>query len=100
MPGNTTQDCLNVAGSLLFRGGHVNKPIRVLSGGERARLCMASLLLGDYNILVLDEPTAALDHETQKMLMQALGQLKHTMSVVLITHRPELVRERLSPGRS
>jgi len=72
MPGVTTQDCLNVAGSLLFRGSHVKKPIRVLSGGERARLCMAGLLLGDYNILILDEPGNHLDVETVEALAEAL----------------------------
>ncbi len=70
--GVTTQDCLNVAGSLLFRGSHVKKPIRVLSGGERARLCMSALLLGDYNVLVLDEPGNHLDVETVEALSEAL----------------------------
>lgn len=72
MAGRTTQDCLNVAGALLFRGGHVKKPIRVLSGGERARVCMAGLLLGDYNVLILDEPGNHLDVETVEALAEAL----------------------------
>ena len=42
--------------------------------------------------LVLDEPTAALDGETQQRLMDALAKLEHEMSVVLITHRPELLK--------
>jgi len=79
MAGSTTQDCLNVAGSLLFRGAHVKKPIRVLSGGERARLCMASLLLGDYNILILDEPGNHLDVETVEALAEALIEYKGTV---------------------
>lgn len=79
MPGVTTQDCLNVAGSLLFRGAHVKKPIRVLSGGERARLCMAALLLGDYNILILDEPGNHLDVETVEALAEALIAYKGTV---------------------
>ena len=90
MPGNTTQDCLNVAGSLLFRGGHVNKPIRVLSGGERARLCMASLLLGDYNILVLDEPGNHLDVETVEALANALLDYKGT--VLFTSHDRHFVK--------
>ena len=72
MPGVTTQDCLNLAGALLFRGSHVKKSIRVLSGGERARLCMAALLLGDYNVLVLDEPGNHLDVESVESLAEAL----------------------------
>lgn len=90
MPGNTTQDCLNVAGSLLFRGGHVNKAIRVLSGGERARLCMASLLLGDYNILVLDEPGNHLDVETVEALANALLDYKGT--VLFTSHDRHFVK--------
>jgi ATP-binding cassette subfamily F protein 3 len=52
----TRQEVLAMAGALLFRDDHVNKKVKVLSGGERARLCMATLLLGTDNILVLDEP--------------------------------------------
>ena len=44
------------------------------------------------SFLVLDEPTAALDSETQEKLMDALSNLEHTMSVVLITHRQELLK--------
>ena len=65
---------------------------RWLSGGERQRLGIARALLRKPGFLVLDEPTAALDAETQGKLMEALAALEHTMSVVLITHRAELVR--------
>ena len=65
---------------------------RWLSGGERQRIGIARALLRKPGFLVLDEPTAALDTETQAKLMEALSGLEHTMSVVLITHRPELLR--------
>jgi ATP-binding cassette subfamily C protein len=65
---------------------------RWLSGGERQRIGIARALLKNPGFLVLDEPTAALDADTQAKLMDALGRLEHTMSVVLITHRPELLR--------
>jgi ATP-binding cassette subfamily C protein len=65
---------------------------RWLSGGERQRIGIARALLRKPGFLVLDEPTAALDGETQEKLMQALAALDHKMSVVLITHRPELLR--------
>jgi ATP-binding cassette subfamily C protein len=65
---------------------------RWLSGGERQRIGIARALLRKPGLLVLDEPTAALDTDTQAKLMDALAGLEHTMSVVLITHRPELLR--------
>lgn len=65
---------------------------RWLSGGERQRIGIARALLRKPGFLVLDEPTAALDTGTQSKLMDALSKLEHTMSVVLITHRPELLQ--------
>lgn len=83
-PGTTTQQILTVAGSLLFRDEHVQKKIKVLSGGERARLCLASLLLGTHNILVLDEPGNHLDVETVEALANALLAYKGT--VIFTSH--------------
>lgn len=88
--GMTTQDCLGVAGALLFRGAHVNKKVKVLSGGERARLCMAGLLLGDYNILILDEPGNHLDVETVEALANALLDYKGT--VIFTSHDRHFVK--------
>ena len=70
--GTKTQAILDLAGSFLFRGEHVKKPISVLSGGERARLCLAGLLLSQYNVLVLDEPGNHLDVDTVDALAEAL----------------------------
>ncbi len=64
---------------------------RWLSGGERQRIGIARALLRKPGLLVLDEPTAALDEGTQSMLMKALSELDHSMSLVLISHRPELL---------
>jgi ATP-binding cassette subfamily F protein 3 len=89
-PGTTTQECLAVAGSLLFRDGHTKKPIRVLSGGERARLCLAGLLLGTYNVLVLDEPGNHLDVETVEALADAL--LKYRGTVLFTSHDRHFVK--------
>jgi len=83
-PGTTTQEVLAGAGALLFRGGHVKKKISVLSGGERARLCMAGLLLGTCNILILDEPGNHLDVETVESLTQAL--LNYQGTVIFTSH--------------
>jgi ATP-binding cassette subfamily F protein 3 len=83
-PGTTHQQILTVAGSLLFRDEHVRKKVQVLSGGERARLCMAGLLLGTYNILVLDEPGNHLDVETVESLAEAL--LAYRGTVIFTSH--------------
>src|SRR3954464_13348379 len=70
--GTKIQEILDLAGALLFRGEAVKKRIAVLSGGERARLCLAGLLLSQYNILVLDEPGNHLDVDTVEGLAEAL----------------------------
>jgi ATP-binding cassette, subfamily F, member 3 len=73
-PGGTkTQEILNGAASLLFRGPDIKKKISVLSGGERARLCLAGLMLSQYNVLILDEPGNHLDVETVDSLTEALA---------------------------
>ncbi|MBY0512835.1 MAG: ABC-F family ATP-binding cassette domain-containing protein [Gemmataceae bacterium] len=82
--GRTEQEVLAVAGALLFRKSHVDKPISVLSGGERARLCLAGLLLGDYTVLVLDEPGNHLDVDTVEALVEALVEYQGT--VVFTSH--------------
>ena len=83
-PGTKTQAILDLAGSFLFRGEHVNKRIEVLSGGERARLCLAGILLGQCNILVLDEPGNHLDVETVEALAQAL--IDYQGTVIFTSH--------------
>ena len=84
-PGGTkTQEILNGAASLLFRGPDIKKKISVLSGGERARLCLAGLMLSQYNVLVLDEPGNHLDVETVDSLAEALEAYKGT--VIFTSH--------------
>lgn len=82
--GKKDQEILEVAGALLFRKGHVKKPISVLSGGERARLCLAGLLLSDYNVLILDEPANHLDVDTVDALAEAL--LDYAGTVIFTSH--------------
>ena len=74
-PGTNTQQIKDVAGSLLFSGEMIEKRIRVLSGGERARLVLAGLLLQKHNVLVLDEPGNHLDVESVEALAEALLRL-------------------------
>jgi ATP-binding cassette subfamily F protein 3 len=82
--GTKTQEILDLAGALLFRGEQVKKRIAVLSGGERARLCLAGLLLSQYNVLILDEPGNHLDVDTVEALAEALLAYKGT--VVFTSH--------------
>ena len=82
--GTKTQEVLNAAASLLFRGDAIYKKISVLSGGERARLCMAGVLLSQCNILILDEPGNHLDVDTVDSLAEALLGFKGT--VIFTSH--------------
>jgi ATP-binding cassette subfamily F protein 3 len=82
--GKKDQEILEVAGALLFRKGHVEKPIAILSGGERARLCLAALLLSAHNVLILDEPANHLDVDTVDALAEAL--LAYQGTVIFTSH--------------
>src|SRR6266480_4754197 len=82
--GKKDQEILEVAGALLFRKAHVKKPISVLSGGERARLCLAGLLLSEHNVLLLDEPANHLDVDTVESLAEAL--LEYEGTVIFTSH--------------
>src|SRR3989338_2905496 len=80
----TRQELLAMAGSFLFKGNDIKKPVSVLSGGECARLCLAGLLLMKRSVLLLDEPTNHLDFETVEALGAALRQF--TGTVMFISH--------------
>jgi ATP-binding cassette subfamily F protein 3 len=82
--GKKEQEILEVAGSLLFRGPHLKKSISILSGGERARLCLAALLLSKHNVLILDEPANHLDVDTVEALSDALREYEGT--VIFTSH--------------
>ena len=71
-----------LAGCFGFSGDDVEKPCRVLSGGEKARLVMARMLFDPPNLLVLDEPTNHLDMVTKEMLVAALADFEGTMLFV------------------
>jgi ATP-binding cassette, subfamily F, member 3 len=80
----TKEDVIRVASSLLFSQSDLEKTVSVLSGGEKARLCLAGLLLSGANVLLLDEPTNHLDFETVEVLINALKKSKAT--ILFISH--------------
>jgi ATP-binding cassette subfamily F protein 3 len=82
--GTLPQHIKDVAGSLLFSGEMVEKRVRVLSGGERARLVLAGLLLQRNNVLVLDEPGNHLDVESVEALAEAL--IGYSGTVIFTSH--------------
>ena len=82
--GKKDQEILDLAGAFLFRGQNTQKPISVLSGGERARLCLAGLLLSNHNVLILDEPGNHLDVDTVEAMADAL--LKYEGTVIFTSH--------------
>ncbi len=82
--GISREDILRMAGNFLFKEDDLGKTIRVLSGGERARLCLAGLLLGRFRVLLLDEPTNHLDVETVEALGRALKEYAGT--ILFVSH--------------
>ena len=81
-PTATTPSKRSLLGAFDFPGDEIEKPIRVLSGGERSRLVLAQMLFDPPNFLVLDEPTNHLDLDTKEMLVKTLSGFEGTMLFV------------------
>jgi ATPase subunit of ABC transporter with duplicated ATPase domains len=73
-----------ILGSFLFSGDDVNKPVAVLSGGEKTRLALALLVVSGANVLLLDEPTNNLDPASRAEILAALR--TYQGAIVLVTH--------------
>ncbi|PUZ23190.1 ABC transporter ATP-binding protein [Chitinophaga parva] len=82
--GRSEQELRNLLGCFLFNGDDVFKKIRILSGGEKARVALAKTIIGQANFLMLDEPTNHLDMNSVQMLIDALA--KYEGSLVLVSH--------------
>ncbi len=95
-PDLSETEARSVLGSFLFTGDDVHKPARVLSGGEKTRLALATLVVSKANVLLLDEPTNNLDPASRAEILSALGGFQG--AVVLVTHDEGAVHA-LSPDR-
>ena len=96
-PQQTDGELRRILGAFLFSGDDVDKPAGVLSGGERTRLALATLVCSGANVLLLDEPTNNLDPQSREQVLDAIA--RYPGAIVLVTHDPGAVQA-LKPDRA
>jgi ATP-binding cassette, subfamily F, member 3 len=78
-----------ICGAFLFSGDDVDKPVRVLSGGEKARVCLAKMLIKPGNFILMDEPTNHLDLMSSEILIDALSEFNGTL--LFVSHNQSFI---------
>jgi ATPase subunit of ABC transporter with duplicated ATPase domains len=96
-PEQTDTELRRILGAFLFSGDDVEKPAGVLSGGEKTRLALATLVCSGANVLLLDEPTNNLDPISREQVLDAIA--RYPGAIVLVTHDPGAVTA-LKPDRA
>jgi ATP-binding cassette subfamily F protein 3 len=89
-PGASLARVRSILGAFMFSGDDVDKPVKVLSGGERARVALARLLVEPGNVLLMDEPTNHLDLESSESLCASLREYDGTL--IFVSHNRSLIR--------
>jgi ATPase subunit of ABC transporter with duplicated ATPase domains len=96
-PNQNDTEIRKILGAFLFTGDDVEKPAGVLSGGEKTRLALATLVCSGANVLLLDEPTNNLDPISREQVLDAIA--RYPGAIVLVTHDPGAVTA-LKPDRA
>jgi ATP-binding cassette subfamily F protein 3 len=89
VPNESVSFVRGMCGAFLFSGDDVDKPIKVLSGGEKARVCLAKMLIKPGNFILMDEPTNHLDLMSSEILIDALSEFNGTL--LFVSHNQSFI---------